>query len=301
MAISTLQIFRQGVNGILDQQTKLLKTELQLSSGKRILNPADDPTGSAQVLGLSETQKITEQYQSNIIHARNRLQAEEAALDGSVNVIQRARELAVQGLNASNNTPTGRSAIALEVRQLTNELLGLSNRKDGNGEYLFGGHNDRVTPFSHDGNGVFSYAGDQGQNSIQIAPDRKVAAGDSGLDVFAKVPATGGGYKNAFSILYDFANDLEAGTADNSVLDDFTNAIDHLVTTQAGVGARRNALDSQEQVNESLLLSLKETRSRIEDLDFAEAATSLSQQTVALQAAQQAFIRVQGLSLFNFI
>jgi flagellar hook-associated protein 3 FlgL len=60
MRIGTLQLFRQGVNSILEQQTQLTRTQLQLSSGKRINAPADDPTGSAQLLGLSETVKVTE-------------------------------------------------------------------------------------------------------------------------------------------------------------------------------------------------------------------------------------------------
>jgi flagellar hook-associated protein 3 FlgL len=62
-----------------------------------------------------------------------------------------------------------------------------------------------------------------------------------------------------------------------------------------------NAVESQESINNALLEQLETTRSSIEDLDYAEAASRLSQQSVTLQAAQQAFVRVQGLSLFNFL
>lgn len=300
MAISTLQMFRQGVNGMLDQQAALLKTQQQLSSGKRILTPADDPTGTTQVMGLAETRRITDQYQKNIDAARNRLEAEETALVSAGDILQRARELAVGSLNDTHDA-SGRAATAQEIRQLIDEMMGLANRKDGNGEYLFAGTRGRVTPFSSNGSGTFSYAGDQGQRRIQVAPDRVIADGDSGLEVFMKVPASSGGYEDVFSTLYNFATDLEANNPNSVTLDQLDSALEHVLTVRAGIGARHNALDNQARINDSLLLQIQETRSGIEDLDYAEAAARLSQQTITLQAAQQAFARVQSLSLFNFL
>jgi flagellar hook-associated protein 3 FlgL len=83
MRIGTLQMFRQGINAILDQQTKLFETQNQLATGKRINSPSDDPTGAAQLVGLSESSRITAQYQDNILAARTRLELEDTAL-GSV-------------------------------------------------------------------------------------------------------------------------------------------------------------------------------------------------------------------------
>ena len=194
MRIGTLQLFRQGVNSILDQQTRLAGTQLQLASGKRINKPSDDPTGAAQLLGLSESLKVTGQYQKNIDYARSRLELEDAALGSVGDALQRARELAVQGLNDTNGAED-RAAIAKEIRQLTDEVMGLANRKDANGEYLFGGHQGQNAPFSHDGSGTFSYTGDQGQRRLQVGPARQISDSDSGLDVFMKVPASGGGFE----------------------------------------------------------------------------------------------------------
>ena len=74
MRIGTLHMFRQGISSILDQQSRLLKTQNQLAVGKRIVNPSDDPTGSAQLVGLSETSKTTAQFQRNILAVRTRLE-----------------------------------------------------------------------------------------------------------------------------------------------------------------------------------------------------------------------------------
>lgn len=300
MRIGTLQMFRQGVNAILDQQTQLAGTQLQLSSGKRINRPSDDPTGAARLLGLSESLKVTEQYQKNIEHVRARLELEDSALGAVGDALQRARELTVQALNDTNG-PQDRAAIAAEVRQLMDEVLGLANRKDAAGEYLFGGFQGQNTPFSHDGAGTFTYNGDQGQRQVQVGPARQVADGDSGLDVFMKVPLAGGGYEDVFSTLYNLATDLEANAPNSASLGQIDAAMDHLLSFRATTGARLNALDGQKSINGAYLEQLENVRSDIEDLDYAEAASRLSQQTVTLQAAQQAFVRVQNLNLFNFL
>jgi flagellar hook-associated protein 3 FlgL len=300
MRISTMQMFRQGIDTILDRQTKLIETQQQLSTGKRINNPSDDPTGAAQIIGYSEIAAITKQYQDNAGMAQFRLEMEDAALDSVVDNLQRARELTVQALNDTNSA-SDRSAIALEVRQILDEVIGLANRRDGNGQYLFSGFQSQTTPFIDGGGGVFTYAGDSGQRSIQIAPARLVADGDSGQAVFMDIPGTSGGTESLFVSLYSLATDLEADSPNGNSLDQIDNAINHMSDYRSRVGARLNAIDSQRNINDALLIQLTKARSDVEDVDYAEAASRLSQETVVLQAAQQAFIKVQNLTLFNYL
>lgn len=300
MRIGTLQMFRQGVNSILDQQTKLFETQNQLSTGKRINSPSDDPTGAAQLVGLSESAKTTAQYQENILAARTRLELEDTALGGVGDALQRIRELTVAGLNDTNG-PQERTAIAAEIRQLADEVLGLANRKDGNSQFMFAGFQVLTVPFSETAPGVFSYAGDTGQRQIQIGPARQIADGDSGQAVFMDIADGSGGFESIFATLETLASDLEANTPNSSSLAQIDRAMNQFLGFRATAGARLNALDNQRSINEALLLQLEKTRSTIEDLDFAEAASRLSRESVSLQAAQQAFIRVQDLNLFNFL
>ena len=104
-----------------------------------------------------------------------------------------------------------------------------------------------------------------------------------------------------FTTLEKLATDLEADAPNGSSLAQMDRAMDHLVPSRATAGARLNALDSQENINGALLVQLEQTRSTIEDLDYAEAATRLSQESVILQAAQQSFVKVQNLNLFNYL
>ncbi len=299
MRIGTLQMFRQGINSILDQQTTLFKTQNQLSTGKRINSPSDDPTGAAQLVGLSESTKITAQYQDNILAARTRLEMEDTALGSVGDALQRIRELTVAGLNDTNG-PQGRAAMAAEIRQLAGEVLSLANRKDGNGQFMFAGFQVLTQPFTKTGSGA-NYNGDTGQRQIQVGPTRQIADGDSGQAVFMDIPDGSGGVESIFATLETLASDLEANAPNGSSLDQLDRAMGQFLGFRATAGARLNALESQQTINETLLLQLEQTRSTIEDLDYAEAASRLSRESVTLQAAQQAFVKVQGLSLFNFI
>ena len=301
MRISTMQIFSQGLDVLNDRQSKLLKTQLQLSSGKRINNPSDDPAGAARILDLQQGAAITRQYQANILAAQSRLGLEDAVLASVIDGLQRARELAVAGLNGTQS-PEDRTAMAQEIRQITDEVMALANSKDANGDYLFGGFQVQTAPFSTAGNGTYTYSGDQGQRFLQVGPTRQVPVGDSGLDVFMKIPdAAGTGFRDVFSSLYNLATDLEADSPNTGSLTELDHAIDNILGVQAKAGARLNAIDREREVNDSMLFELEQTRSAVEDIDFAEAASRLTRQSLVLEAAQQSFIRVQNLSLFNFL
>ncbi len=297
MRISTQQMQTLSVNAMLDRQAQISKTQLQLSTGKRIVSPADDPSGAASVLGLSQSLQLNQQFQSNSNAAQARLNVEDGTLTNAVSLLQRARELAVQGNNGTESADS-RKAIATEVNQLLDSMKNLANTQDANGEYIFAGYQSKQTPFSETGNGTFTYAGDQGQRSLQIGPTRYITTGDSGASVFMNIPGT---TSNTFGILKKMVTDLNANTPSPSTITEIDAAMKNILTIQASVGARLNAIDLQKSVNDTNILQIQQTKSQIEDLDYASAVTSLNQQMTGLNAAQQTYVKVQGLSLFNYL
>jgi len=78
-------------------------------------------------------------------------------------------------------------------------------------------------------------------------------------------------------------------------------ALEHLQSRRTIVGNRLQALDTRAGENADSLLRLERQTSELNDLDFAEAVSRLNLQTTALQAAQQSYIKIQGLSLFNYL
>lgn len=301
MRISTNQIYRSGIDAITNGQSALNKTQNQLSTGRRILNPSDDPAGSAALLGLDQAAEVTRQHQKNADTAKSRLEREESSLQSLGDLLQRVRELAVQALNDTNGAGD-RRAIALEVDQHLRQALDIANGRDGNGEYLFGGfYNGNTPPVTDNGAGVFTYNGDQGQRVLQIGASRQVADRDHGVDVFMKIPAAGGGTQDMFTTFYALVSDLNANAPSSTSLTDIDNALGNVLEVRARVGARLNAIDQQQSMNESALYGVDTASSRIRDLDYADAISRLNQQQVALEAAQQTYVRVQSLSLFNFL
>ena len=114
MRISTSWAQQTAVNSMLDQQSRLQQTQMQLSTGKKLLTPSDDPAAAARSIDLNQSIKQTEQYQSNINAARQRLDLESGVLQNAIDVLHRIKELGVQGLN-DTNSPSDRTIIATEM------------------------------------------------------------------------------------------------------------------------------------------------------------------------------------------
>ena len=300
MRVSTTLMQFRATNAIVDRESALSKTQMQLATGRRILNPSDDPVGTTQLFPLNEVLERNKQFSKNSDSAESRLSLEEKTLGSVTNLLQRVNELAVQG-NNDTNSAQDRSAIAQELRQHLQTLTGLANTKDANGEYIFSGHEVTTQPFTEAPAGTFNYQGDNGQRSVQVGESRFVAVGDPGTDVFMNVPYSGGGNQSIFETIDKLATDFENNTFSANSITDVQAAIDNVVNVRAKIGARLNALDTQRNVNDELTLQSQKTLSGIQDLDYAEAISRLNLQMVGLQASQQAFTRIQNLSLFNYL
>ena len=185
MRVSSSGSFLRGVSLMQQLRVALDRTQQQISSGRRLLTPSDDPIASGRALELKESLARLGQFDRNGTIARNRLSLEESALNDVNNVLQRVRELAIQANNASQSNES-RSQIAVEMRQHLDGLVQIANQRDGNGRYLFAGNMDATTPVAKSGTS-YSYNGDQGQRLIQIGESRHIADGDSGSRVFFQV------------------------------------------------------------------------------------------------------------------
>jgi flagellar hook-associated protein 3 FlgL len=424
MRISTAQIFQQGLSGVLRQQNELSQTQLQLSTGRKINSPSDDPVGAARLQGLERAVEVNEVYDRNVSRTRQRLQVEETAIAAAGEVIQRVRELTVQASNAPLSD-SDKAQIAVELRQRLDEMVAIANTRDGDGEFIFAGVQAGTKPFVAGAGGDISYEGDSIQRELTIGPGITMRDGDTGDKVFMAIrdgngvvsasqnPAnTGGGYiavensidqsayvgagrdtytvefvdaerfvvrdgsgsfvtglgslvpdpadpdpanptlplvpggdytagdrisfdgvnvtvrgtpedgdefvvepasnQSVFATLNDLIGALESssGTTPDAAeqrqgIDNALARLDRIETrfleVRSDIGGRLNTLDSVENNLAEQSLSLETLNSEVKDLDYAEAITRLQQELVTLQAAQQSFVRIQGLSLFNFL
>lgn len=419
MRISTIQAFNTGVRGVQDNYAQISRTQEQVSSGKRILSPADDPVATVRLLQLGQQGSQIKQYEDNLRAARNSLVQEESILNAVNNNLQRVREISLSAGNGSYSNQD-REALAQELTELEDELYQLFNTRNARGEYLFGGYQSDQAPFVREPDGSYTYQGDDGQRSIQIGSSKMVAINDNGKSLFVDVanvnrvntaaaatntgsarislgevenkrqydqdfypndgivirigaggdnyeildstsaplapPVTGdleAGPNGSFNIRYAgvavkldgelAAGDeftVERGDLDpnsqnrekRSILDtvailrdtlmttgdstedrlqrrdvlnlsitNIDNAMNQVLGVQTSLGARLNIIDSSENELAEAKLINQGITSELEDLDYAEALSRLSLQSVVLEAAQQSFVKVSSLNLFNFI
>ena len=187
MRVSLLQGFNQSLENMLRIQEQTFRTQNQLSTGRRILTPSDDPVASAQLVRLNQEQAQTEQFISNINIAENRLTAEEIRLSSVNDILLRTRELIVQAGNLAVNNQSERRAIASELSIRLDELVDLANARDSNGEYIFAGFQGNVEPFTQNPDGSYSYQGDDGQRRISISGGSSIPINDSGRRIFENI------------------------------------------------------------------------------------------------------------------
>lgn len=198
MRISTLQAFNIGVNGITDVSKQSIKTQQQISSGTKILTPADDPVATARIMQLEQELATRDQYQKNIDSVKGRLELEDGVLSSIDSVLRRVRELTVQAGNGGY-TIKDRTLIANELSVKIDELADLMNSRDAGGEYIFSGFKGQTQPFVKSDGGNYTYHGDNGQRLVSISPSTKVPINDTGNYLFVDIPAA----KNTF---YTYAN-----------------------------------------------------------------------------------------------
>lgn len=188
MRISTQQVFQNGLQRMQDTSVQQSKTQEQLSTGKRVNRPSDDPVAASRILQLNQELARTEQYQRNIDFAENRLEQEDSTLASANDVLLRVRELTVQAGNGSL-TKEDRGYIAAELRQRLDQLAGLGNSQDSNGQHVFAGFDGASAPFQKDAEGNWEYRGDEGQRLLEIDSGVNVPISDNGKRIFENIPA----------------------------------------------------------------------------------------------------------------
>ena len=249
MTISTLTFQTNALDQLDALDAELSKTQLQLSTGKRIQTAADDPTGMSQVNQLNMELSASQQYVTNGNLASSNLKLEEQALTDATNLLQSARDLAVQANNAALSA-TQRQDIATQLSQQLQQLVALANRTDGNGNYLFGGYAANTQPFSQNGNSV-SYSGAAQTSQIQVSESLRVSSGDTGSAVFMNIPTGNGTFTTAAGSANAGTASVGPGTVTNPsqwVPDTytiaFTDATDYKVTNSAGTVITQGSYDS---------------------------------------------------------
>jgi flagellar hook-associated protein 3 FlgL len=192
MRVSTQSFYDQSRAGIGAQQSSLLRVQQQIGAMTKILAPSDDPLGATRALAVSQSIALNSQYATSRAQAKQTLSLEENNLQSATTVLQNVKSLLIEAGNGTM-TDADRTTLATTLQSAFDQLQGLANADDGNGQFLFAGFKSGSPPFVKQPDGSILYAGDQGQRLMQVDVSRQMAGTDDGRSIFQSVQG-GAGY-----------------------------------------------------------------------------------------------------------
>jgi len=286
-------LFRSYMNDITRQYQALFKTQSQLSTGKKLSTPSDDPARVGKLLDSKSFLSRLTQYERNIGSGQSYLGVAENALSESNGILGRLKELAV--LNATETAnPESRKAASTEARSLFGSLVTLADTSFEGG-HIFAGNKTDTPPFDSTG----AYNGDSGERVININNQSSMTLGMNGGKVFK---GTGGGV-DVFQIVSDMitaldANDTAGIRASITSLETASTQISNAISD---VGGRTLRLKSAADAISRFKLDLRISISNMEDADITKVISELQLGNTALQAAMNSSAKILRQSILDFL
>jgi flagellar hook-associated protein 3 FlgL len=191
MRVTTASFYAETISNLQKRQSDLSQSQVQLTSGKRVQAASDDPTAAARAERARALMQRADAGQRAIDASRNAMQLTESALGNAVDLVQQARELMVSAGNASYSDAE-RLDVAKQLAQIRTQLMGVANRGDGSGSYVFSGQGASQPPFLDRPGGV-AYVGVGG--TVQTASDEQLPLTLDGQQVWLSAPSGNGVFK----------------------------------------------------------------------------------------------------------
>lgn len=304
MRVSMQQMHRLNLSSMQMNQANYGTVLHQMSTGKKLNVPSDDPLGAVQSLSLQREQASLNQYMSNISSLRMSLSRSESSLDNMNNVLYRVRDLTLQGNNGSM-THEDRKGIAAELRVLQDSLVEHVNAKDEKGKYIYSGNEVNTPPVAQDASGNWVYQGDLAQRDVPVGEGNWIPGNDTaGALFFSGAGDIFNEMDNWIAVLEDpnlAPGDPAFEAAFTSALGTVDSTMGSIGQTMTELGGRQQAMELLETAHEDVGMFNQELIGEIENLDYAEASLALATYLTALQATQQSYVKINQLSLFNHL
>jgi len=292
MRITNSILYRAVKRSVQNAAQDVHKYQEQLSSGKKINSPSDNPLNAMRGQQLHTRLAKTDQYQRNNTYAKTWMQTTEAALSESSDLLIRLKELAVTH-SSDQYTAEHRAGAAEEVRTLKDQLLSLANARSGD-RSVFAGHDTLGPAFTRAG----QYAGSDGEILINIDDGVSLQINVTGDTVFQSAED-----KNIFETIDEFITALENNDTGGirGVMGEIDSTATRVNSNLSLMGSRQNTLERSGSTNEDQKLIDTEQLGNVEDIDVVESVVNLQSAQNAFQAALMSSSQIGKLSLAQFI
>ena len=292
--------FNESLSMISKQQSRLNELREQITTGKKILRPSDDPVMAARITTVKQTSAQIVQFNRTSSDLKGNLSYQEEVIQQAIDALQKAREGAIRSSSPAINQDNAQ-AIAQEIYEISELILGVANTRDENNAHIFAGFKSDTAAYTvarNTDNNISTglYAGDSNFSYRDVGLGQKINSNVPGESLFNTASGD-----SVFSALGKFANELETGTPVTSALNDIDDVMNKLIEHNSKIGVRINQVNAMTSINQSLSFSMETAIAEVEGLDMTEGLLELSQLQAGYQASLQTFAQVQQLNLFKFM
>lgn len=304
------------LNNLVTNRDLLMELQKKIASGREFERASEDVFSATTVLKSNTSIGKLETFLKNINNARSEIETANKAILTTLDTVHKARELTIQALNATSGS-NELNIIGSQMEQLTEQIKDVANTKYGT-KFIFGGQNTSSAPFTIPTTGEVQYNGSAdgtADRNTEIAEGVTIAVNMPGDDVFGYYytgdhdnnPVTpdtleGQGLLRTMIMLTD---ELKQADPDKNAIRDRLKDLDtdmaNLLESQSTLGGILARLDITEKIHKDDKINLIDSKSKVQDVDFAKAISDLKYQETALKASLQVSARIIQPSIMNFL
>ncbi len=323
---STYRLMNTNLNRIT---TTLQDLRNQGATGRKLNNPSDDPSSIRPVLTARTQIRHTERYLETMGVTLDKMQATDGHLEHIENIMQRAKEIAINAVNSSLSE-SDLATLADEVNHLREELLDVGNAMI-DGKYIFAGFAETTRPFvandlydpalydpTDRATWPYLYQGDNNPTELEITPNEYLQANLTGNNLFLGISDAnweGGalesdpGRVDLFSVLTRLEEAIRAGNVDDpagpgggiqATIEQLEMGAEQERRLRSRLGNRATRVEAAIGHQETVLVDLQQILSRYQDADVIATFNAIVQQETAFQAALNVTARVSSISILDY-
>lgn len=269
------------------------KLQDQLSSGRKINRPSDDPVVATRGMFYRSSLIENAQFQRNVDEAQSWMELSDQSLSEANSILQRVRELIIQSGDGGLKEESFQS-IAEEITEIKDHLGNVANQTVA-GRFIFAGTDTKNPPYDYSAGDFVS----TNSASIELEMNKQIflPINVNGQSVF-NFPDNG---SNIFKVLDGIISDLKSGKPANDHLDKLDNQLDNLLAERSTLGARINRIELITDRLQNEEVSVTGLMSKNEDADIAKVITELKMQENVHRAALGAGSRIIQPTLLDFL
>ncbi len=303
MRVSTPMVMGNLAQRIAANAERLYRLQQQISSGKRMLSPADDPTAAARAAQMRSSLAQVAQYADNVERAAQMLKTTDGLLGDLGAAMRSARDIALQAADGALSADS-RAALARELEDLIRRVMEIGNA-ESNGYHAFAGYRTLTVPFAENPAGPppVLYNGDDGKQTIEVGRNASMVVNVTGSVVFNMNGAANPALDDLFATLTELRDNILAGdsAAISQGIADIDAHLQRVGVLRAEVGGKLQQLDLCATRLQGVELAVSEALSKTEDLDLAQAVVDLQAEQNIYQATAALAAQVGQLKLVDYL